>query len=90
METDEAKDQARMTPRCPDLTQALSAYYARRHPNRPSKDIFSDELLALADMLWAQIDADGSRPVIYPPAAAEGYEAQPSVRPSGKRGKHVG
>ena len=74
-----------MNRRTPDLTPALSAYYAKRHPNRPPKDIFSDELLALADFLWAQIDPDGARPVVYPPALAEGALVQPSVRPSGKR-----
>ena len=79
-----------MTPRRPDLTPALSAYYARRHPARPPKDTFPDDLLAALDLVWAQLDPDGTRPVVYPPAAAEGYESQPGVKASGKRGGRHG
>ena len=74
-----------------DLTPALSAYYAKRHPTRPPKDMFSDELLALADMQFAQMEMIWSKissdplPVIYPPAIAEGALVQPSVRPSGRK-----
>lgn len=74
-----------MNRRTPDLTRALSAYYARRHPARPPKTDFSDELIALADLLWSQIDPDGTRPLVYPPAIAEGYVPQRSANPSGKR-----
>ena len=78
-----------MNRRSPDLARALSAYYARRHPLRPPKEAFGDELLALADFLWAQIDPDGTRPLVFPPAHAEGALVQPTARPSGKRGARV-
>ena len=75
-----------MTPRRDYLT-CLSAYYARRFPLRPPKVAFSDELLAFADMLMAQLDRDGVRPLVCPPMPAhEGYEQQKSARPTGKRG----
>lgn len=69
-----------------DLAPALSAFYARRFPHRPPRQTeFDDDLLVLADFLWAQIDPDGNRPLVYPPMAADGYQPQPSVKPSGKR-----
>ena len=73
-----------MTPRRDYLT-CLSAYYARRFPLRPAKDAFSDELLAFADMLLAQLDRDGVRPLVCPPMPArEGYEQQKSAMLKGR------
>ncbi len=70
-----------------DLTPCLSAWYAKRFPLRPLKTDFSDEVLALADMLMAQIDPDGTKPLMCPPMAAEGYEPERSVR--SKEGRRV-
>lgn len=69
-----------------DLAPLLSAWWRKRFPLRPEKVNFSDEILVLADMLMAQIDPDGTKPLICPPMAAEGYVPQRSVKPTGSRG----
>ena len=64
----------------------LSAEYARQHPMRPPKTDFSDEVLVATAFIMRQIDPEGTRPIFEPPMPAEGYQPQPSVKPSGKRG----
>ncbi|WP_020471501.1 hypothetical protein [Zavarzinella formosa] len=65
----------------------LSAEWQRQHPLRPAKYDFNDELLVAVAFIMRQIDPDGTRPIIEPPMPAEGYEVQPSVIPSSKRGR---
>ncbi len=65
----------------------LRAEYARRHPSRPPKEDFADEVLAAVAFVMRQIDPDGTRPVIEPSAYLEGAEPGPTARPSGKRGR---
>lgn len=74
--------------RARDLNNCLSAWYARRFPLHNPKKNFSDELLALGDMLMAQIDPDGTKPMRYPPMAAEGGESDNRVKPTGGGAHH--
>lgn len=69
-----------------DLITCLSAWYAKRFPLRNTKTDFSDELLAFGDMLLAQFDPDGTKPLLFPPMAAEGGESDNRIRSTGKRG----
>lgn len=79
-----------MSRRNRNLIPHLSAEYARQHPMRPPKTEFSDEILVATAFLMRQIDPMGQKPIIEPPMPAEGYEPQPSVKPSGKRGAYRG
>jgi hypothetical protein len=74
-----------MTRRPRNYISHLSAEYARQHPMRPPKTDFSDECLALTAFIMRQLDPDGTRPIIEPPMPADGYEMQPSVKPSGRK-----
>jgi hypothetical protein len=71
------------------IDTCLSAWYAKRFPLHNPKKNFSDELLALGDMLMAQIDPDGTKPLRYPPMAAEGGESDNRVRTSHRGGEHA-
>jgi len=72
-----------------DYIPYLKAEYARQHPMRPPKTDFSDECLALTAFIMRQLDPDGTRAIIEPPMPADGYEVQPSVKASVKRGRAV-
>jgi hypothetical protein len=61
----------------------LSVEYAIRHPSRPEKKEFSDELLAAVAFIMRQIDPVGNKPIIVPPMPLEGYVPQLSVRGKG-------
>lgn len=69
-----------------NLNSCLSAWWSKRFPLRTPKETFSDEVLVLADMLMAQIDPDGTKPLVCPPMPAyEGYEPDAKVKPTGRR-----
>ena len=70
-----------------NLTPHLRAEYARQFPHRPPKEEFDDQILVLGVVLMRQIDPTGKLPVIEPPAYPEGYEPQPDVKASVKRGR---
>ena len=74
-----------MTRRPRDFTQHLRAFWARRFPERASHERkeFNDELLVAVDMLMYQYDPTGTKPILHPPGYADGYDPQPSVRPTG-------
>lgn len=74
-----------MTRRPRNYLSHLQAEWQRQHPLRPAKEDFADEIKVAVAFLMRQIDPDGTRPVYEPPMPAEGYEPQPSVKPTGRR-----
>ena len=66
-----------------DYQKYLRAEYAIRHPGRPEKKEFNDELLAAVTFIMRQIDPTGVKVIELPPMPAEGYVPQRSVRSKG-------
>jgi hypothetical protein len=57
-----------------DYTPFLRAEWQLMFPRRPHKEHFSDEVLCAVQFFMRQIDPDGRKPVIGPPAHADGVE----------------
>jgi hypothetical protein len=74
-----------MTRKPRNFVPHLTSEYARRHPDRPPKTDFNDEVLCAVAFVMRQIDPYGKQPIIEPAMPAEGYEPQPSVRSSTRR-----
>jgi hypothetical protein len=75
-----------MTRKPRNFVPHLTSEYARRHPDRPPKTDFSDEVLSAVAFVMRQLDPEGKRPIIEPPGFAEGSEPGPSAKLSGRRG----